>query len=148
MRIREIIYEDLDTGVDNSAGMSAIEDEADTRGDSALVTSLEWLRNEAEETSAVTPRVAVDTVINRVRNIPGNEAFNFAALDAAFKSNDVVKGLIKSIKDDTHTGTKYIYLTPPENTIDDTGSMDGTAGAKPGDSSKIVSGMAKRAAGN
>jgi hypothetical protein len=148
MRIREIIYEDLDTGVDTSAGMSAIEDEADTRGDSALVTSLEWLRNEAEETSAVTPRVAVDTVINRVRNIPGNEAFNFAALDAAFKSNDVVKALIKSIKDDTHTGTKYIYLTPPENTIDDTGSMDGTSGAKQGDSSKIVSGMAKRAAGN
>lgn len=147
MRISEIIREDLDTGIDNSAGMGAIEDEADTRGDSALVTSLEWLRNEAEETSAVTPRVAVDTVINRVRNIPGNEAFNFAALDAAFKSNDVVKGLIKSIKDDTHTGTKYIYLTPPENTIDDTDSMDGTPGVKQGDSSKIVSGMAKRAAG-
>ena len=97
MRIRDIIAESF---IENEA----IEDEAETRGDSALITVLEWLRHEAEQSAAVTPRVAVDTVIERVRDIPGNEAFNFAALDAAFKSNDTVKGLIKAIKDDPLEG--------------------------------------------
>ena len=139
MRISEIIFEDLAGG--------AIEDEAETRGDSALLTALEWLRTEAEAASAVTPRVAVDTVINRVRNIPGNEAFNFAALDAAFKSNDAVKSLIKSIKDDTHTGGKYIYLSPPESEVDDSDPL-GADSAPKGDPTKIVSKMAARAAAN
>lgn len=137
MRISEIIFEGI-----NDIG--PIEDEADTRGDSALLTTLEWLRTEAEETSAVTPRVAVDTVIDRVRAIPGNEAFNFAALDAAFKSNDAVKKLIKGIKDDPKTGGKYVYLSPPENTVDDTDPL-GATGAAPGDPSKIVSKMANKA---
>jgi hypothetical protein len=141
MRIRDIILEDP------QLEFETIEDEADTRGDSALITTLEWLRNEAEQSNAVTPRVAVDTVINRVREIPGNEAFNFAALDGAFSSNDVVKSLIKKIDDDTHSGTKYVYLSPPENTVDDSDPL-GAQGAAPGDPSKIVSSMAKRAAGN
>jgi hypothetical protein len=141
MRISEIILEDIE--LDDHT--SAIEDEADSRGDSALITALEWLRNEAEESNAVTPRVSVDTVINRVRDIPGNEAFNFAALDAAFKSNDTIKSLIKKIDDDTHSGTKYIYLTPPENTIDPEDPL-GAQGAPAGDPSKIVSKMANRAA--
>jgi hypothetical protein len=140
MRINEIILE--------SFGMNEmIEDEAETRGDSALITVLEWLRNEAEASSAVTPRVAVDTVIERVRDIPGNEAFNFAALDAAFKSNDTIKSLIKSIKDDEKTGGKYIYLAPPENTVDDTDPL-GAQTAPKGDPTKIVQKMANRAAAN
>jgi hypothetical protein len=138
MRIREVIFEDLENP-------SAIEDEAETRGDSALITALEWLRNEAQESNAVTPRVAVDTVIERVRNIPGNEAFNFAALDAAQKSNDTVKSLIKSIKDDPHTGTKYIYLALPENTVDTEDPFRADPGVS-ANSAKVVSSMAKRAA--
>ena len=122
-----------------------IEDEAETRGDAALITVLEWLRNEAEASSAVTPRVAVDTVIERVRDIPGNEAFNFAALDAAYKSNDTIKSLIKGIKDDEKTGGKYVYLAPPENTVDDTDPL-GAGTAPKGDPSKIVQKMANRAA--
>lgn len=139
MRINEIIFEDLGGGV--------IEDEAETRGDSALITALEWLRNEADQSGAVTPRVAVDTVIDRVRAIPGSEAFNFAALDAAQKSNDTVKSLIKSIKDDPHTGDKYVYLSPAENTVDDSDPL-GANGAPPGDPAKVVSKMASRAAKN
>jgi hypothetical protein len=139
MRIRDIILEsDLE--------FEAIEDEADTRGDSALITALEWLRHEAQESSAVTPRVKVDTVIERVRAIPGNEAFNYAALEAANDHNETVKSLIKDIKDDDKTGAKYIYLALPENTIDNEDPL-ASADVNP-DSAKIVSKMASRAASN
>lgn len=139
MRIRDILesFELAD---------EAIEDEADTRGDSALITALEWLRNQATQSSAVTPRVKVDTVIERVRAIPGNEAFNYAALEAANEHNEVVQSLIKDIKDDDKTGSKYIYLSLPENTIDPADPLSVDAGVS-ADSSKVVSSMAKRAAG-
>jgi hypothetical protein len=131
------------------AGVSPIEDEAEQRGDYALITTLEWLRHEAEESEAVTPRIAVDTVIERVQNIPGNEAFNFAALDAAFKTNPAVKSLIKSIKDDSKNGTKYIYLTRSEDQIDEpeseSGDSDEDGEKSKEDSSNIVKDMAKRA---
>lgn len=139
MRIRDIILEsDLE--------FEAIEDEADTRGDSALITALEWLRHEAQESSAVTPRVKVDTVIERVRAIPGNEAFNYAALEAANNHNETVKSLIKDIKDDDKTGAKYVYLSLPENTVDNEDPL-ASADVNP-DSAKIVSKMASRAASN
>lgn len=140
MRICDIILEsDLE--------FEAIEDEADTRGDSALITALEWLRHEATESNAVTPRVKVDTVIERVRAIPGNEAFNYAALEAANEHNDTVKSLIKDIKDDEKTGAKYIYLALPENTVDNADPLNVDAGVQ-ADNAKVVSSMAKRAAGN
>jgi hypothetical protein len=139
MRIKDIILESF---IENEV----IEDEADTRGDAALITALEWLRNEAQQSSAVTPRVKVDTVIERVRAIPGNEAFNYAALESAKEHNEVVKSLIKDIKDDEKTGSKYIYLALPENTIDPADPLSVDAGVS-SDSSKVVSSMAKRAAG-
>jgi hypothetical protein len=139
MRVSEIILESAEI-VDE-----VIEDEAETRGDSALITALEWLRNEANQSGAVTPRVKVDTVINQVRNIPGNEAFNFAALDAAHQHNDSVKALIKDIKDDEHTGAKYVYLAPAESELDPSDPL-GAETAAPGDPAKVVSSMAKRAA--
>lgn len=145
MRIRDIIFEGDDTfGTPNEA----IEDEAETRGDAALITALEWLRNEAAQSNAVTPRVKVDTVIERVRAIPGNEAFNYANLDAAIKSNESVKNMVQGTpKDDPQTGGKYLYLAPAENTIDDTeGQMDNTGGGNPKDPAKVVGAMAKRAA--
>ena len=139
MRVSEIILESAEI-VDE-----VIEDEAESRGDSALITTLEWLRNEAEQSNAVTPRVKVDTIINAVRNIPGNEAFNFAALDAAHQHNDSIKSLIKDIKDDEKTGTKYVYLAPPESELDSSDPL-GAETAAPGDPAKVVSNMAKRAA--
>jgi hypothetical protein len=139
MRASEIILESAEI-VDE-----VIEDEAESRGDSALITTLEWLRNEAEKSNAVTPRVKVDTIINAVRNIPGNEAFNFAALDAAHQHNDSIKSLIKDIKDDEKTGTKYVYLAPPESELDSSDPL-GAETAAPGDPAKVVSSMAKRAA--
>jgi hypothetical protein len=141
MRIKDIILESIEELLPE-----VIEDEAETRGDSALITVLEWLRNEAQQSNAVTPRIKVDTIIDRVRGIPGNEAFNYAALEAAFQHNDSIKGLIKDIKDDDHTGSKYVYLAPPEHTVDNTDPL-GAATASPGDPAKVVSSMAKRAAG-
>ena len=138
MRIRDIILED------SQIEFEAIEDEADTRGDSALITALEWLRHEATESNAVTPRVKVDTVIERVRAIPGNEAFNYAALEAANDHNDTVKSLIKDIKDDEKTGAKYIYLALPENTVDDTDPLNVDSDVQ-ADNARVVSSMAKRA---
>ena len=84
-------------------------------------------------------------MIERVRAIPGNEAFNFAALDAAYDHNDTVKSLIKDIKDDEKTGAKYIYLSLPENTVDEPVAGD-DQGTDPTDSAKIVSKMAANAA--
>jgi hypothetical protein len=136
MRISEVIVESID---------EVIEDEAETRGDASLITALEWLRNQASNSNAVTPRVKVDTVINQVRNIPGNEAFNFAALDAAYQHNDSIKALIKDIKDDETTGAKYVYLAPPESELDPEDPL-GARGAPAGDPARVVSSMAKRAA--
>ena len=139
MRIRDIIVES-----EFDDPMSAIEDEADSRGDSALITTLEWLRHEAEKSNAVTPRVKVDTILNRVRSIPGNEQFNFAALEAAKDHNETIKTLIKDIKDEEKTGEKYVYLAPPENELQSE-PTDGQ-GTDPVASAKIVSKMASNAA--
>ena len=144
MKIRDIIVESIDEA-EFDIEQDSIEEEADSRGDASLITALEWLRHEATNSGAVTPRVKVDTVILRVRNIPGNEAFNYAALEAAHEHNETVKSLIKDIKDDPKTGTKYIYLALPENTIDDSDPL-GADSAPAGDPSKIVGKMASRAA--
>lgn len=140
MRINEIILESVD--LDET---DVIEDEAETRGDSALLTVLELLRHEAQASDAVTPRVAVDTVVDRVRAIPGSESFNYANLEAAKEHNDAVKAVIKDIKDDEKTGKKYVYLAPPESELDDSDPL-GARTAEPGDPAKVVSKMAARAA--
>jgi len=141
MRIRDILesrFHQMD---------EVIEDEAESRGDSALLTALEWLRNEADVSGAITPRVKVNTVIDRVRNIPGNEAFNYANLEDAKEHNDTIKNMIKDIKDDDKTGDKYVYLAPKESELDNSDPL-GAQGAPAGDPAKVVSSMAKRAAGN
>lgn len=140
MRVNEIIKESVD--LDET---DVIEDEAETRGDSALLTVLDLLRNDAQASNAVTPRVAVDTVVDRVRAIPGNEQFNYANLEAAKEHNDAVKAIIKDIKDDEKTGKKYVYLSPPESELDDADPL-GAKTAPPGDPAKVVSKMAARAA--
>jgi hypothetical protein len=108
---------------------------------------LEFLRNQAAESGAVTPRVKVDTVIDRVRAIPGNEQFNYASLDKAKNDNDTVKNMIKNIDDDPKTGAKYVYLTPPESEVDNTEGGMGDGGSIDSDkANNIVSKMAKHAA--
>ena len=99
MRAYEFIVEGLN---------DIIEDEADSRGDGNLITTLETLRNRAHTTHDV-PMVRVDSLINIIRKIPGSEMFTVENLLDAYKTNDTVKNLIKDIKDNKD-GVKYAYL--------------------------------------
>jgi len=138
MRYSEIIAED--------SGISGIiEDEAETRGDSVLLTALEELRNRAHGHSV--PRVRVDSLVNLIKRLPGGEMFNADALEGARKSNEAVKNLIADIKDDEN-GVKYVYLTKFN---DDEFSDSETPGTDTGAQTapeKTVASMANRALGN
>lgn len=101
MYIKEIIVEDI---VDDM-----LEDEADTRGDANLITTLEFLRNRAHDTH-VQPKIRADSLINLVQTT-GEQAFTLENLLNAFKTNQELKSLIKDIKDDNN-GVKYVYLNP------------------------------------
>ena len=76
----------------------------------------------------------------------GHPEFNFAALDASFKSNDQVKNLIKKIEDDQN-GVKYVYLVSADPMVD-TSEVGDEAGAEGSTQpEKTVDSMAKRALG-
>lgn len=137
MRFHEFVNEDID---------DMIEDEADTRGDSVLVTTLEELRNRARGHSV--PRVRVDSLVNLIKRLPGGEMFNAEALESARKSNEAVKNLIADVKDDEN-GVKYVYLTPFKED-DFGGEVTAGDGEKVGQTApeKTVSSMANRALGS
>lgn len=133
MRIRDIIVED---SIDD-----IIEDEADGRGDSNLITALEFLRSRAHDTH-VQPRVRADSLINLVQTT-GEQQFTLENLLDSFKDNSAVKNLIKDIKDDNN-GVKYVYLAP---FADDADEMDiGNSEAPKSAPEKTVDSMASRAA--
>jgi hypothetical protein len=137
MRYTEFVVE--------SSGIGAmIEDEADARGDSVLLTALDELRNRAH--GHMVPRVRADSLINLIKKLPGGEMFNAEALENARKSNEAVKNLITDIKDDEN-GVKYVYLkTFDDDGFGDTEETGGTAGETAPE--KTVSQMANRALGN
>jgi hypothetical protein len=137
MRYTEFVVE--------SSGIGAmIEDEADARGDSVLLTALDELRNRAH--GHMVPRVRADSLINLIKKLPGGEMFNAEALENARKSNEAVKNLITDIKDDEN-GVKYVYLkTFDDDGFGDTEEIGDTAGETAPE--KTVSQMANRALGN
>mgnify|MGYP000087134590 CR=1 FL=1 len=136
MRFREFVTESSGLG-------EIIEDEAETRGDSVLVTALEALRNRAH--GHTVPKVRVDALVNLIKKLPGGEMFNAEALDRARKSNDAVKNLVTDIKDDEN-GVKYVYLATfsDDGFSDESEAGDGETGAMTAPE-KTVSGMANRA---
>jgi hypothetical protein len=137
MRIREIILEDFET-------MDEVIQDASERPEYAvLISTLENLRSQAGEKD--TPRIEANKLIDIVKNIPGGEGFNQALLDSAYKDNETVKGLIKSVKVDPHNGVNYVNLAPNEQYLDTQDPL-GADSAPAGDPSKIVSKMANRAA--
>jgi len=138
MRATEFIYEafgDMDDG---------IEDEADVRGDSNLADVLETLRNQAHDTHDV-PMIRVDSLINRVRSLPGTEMFTVENLMDAYKSNETIKNLVKDIKDNKD-GVKYLYLTTFADDPDSGDTQLGAAGGAVSNPEKTIDSMAKRAA--
>ena len=146
MRIYEIITEALDAIGTDDAGDGVVKDKSDRPEYTALITALENLRN--SNPGAKSPSIEADVLINMVKHIPGGEGFHQALLDSAAKDNDIVKGLIKDIKVDPHDGKNYVNLMPPESASEPDSGVAGPGldGAGPDNGSKVVSGMAKRAA--
>lgn len=132
MRAYEFIIEAID---------DYIEDEADARGDTSLVSTLETLRNRANDTHDV-PMIRVDSLINIIRKLPGSEMFTVENLLDAYKTNEAVKNLIKDIKDNKD-GVKYVYLATFADTPENEDAAFASANIK--DPSKTVNAMAKRA---
>lgn len=121
-----------------------IEDEAESRGDGNLLTTLEYLRNQSAGKHLV-PRVRVDSLINMI-NMHGDGAdYSNNDLMNAYKTNEVVKNLIADIKEDEKTGIKYVYLKPIGG--EDMGDVEGGKGNS-SEPEKIVSGMADKAIAN
>ena len=132
MRFAEIIRE------------SMVEDEAESRGDAALIDRLEFLRNRDHVKTHMVPRVRVDALIQLVQKQPGNEQFNLQGLEQAYKTNTAVKNLIADIKDDEKTGIKYVYLTQFGDETD-AGESAPAATSPTMDPQAVVGSMAKRA---
>lgn len=136
MKIRDVIVEDH---IDDM-----LEDEADGRGDSNLITTLEFLRNRAHNTH-VQPKIRVDSLIKLVQHT-GEQQFNLENLLAAQSGNEHIKALIKDIKDDP-SGVKYVYLSPFADDKDDLESS-GDENAPKTAPEKTVDSMAKSALAN
>ena len=73
-----------------------IEDEADARGDAALLTTLEVLRNQSAGKHLV-PRVQANTLINIVNNQGTEQGYTLKSLLDAYKTNEAVKNLVSDI---------------------------------------------------
>ena len=120
-----------------------IEDEANDRGDSDLISALSFLQNRSNDTHLV-PKIRVDALINMVQNT-GAVQFNLEALLDAFKTNDTVKNFIKDISDDDN-GTKYVYIQSKAE--DEFSAVPGDMNAPRTPPEKIVGSMAKSALAN
>ena len=120
-----------------------IEDEADARGDAALLTTLEVLRNQSAGKHLV-PRVQANTLINIVNNQGTDSSYTLKSLLDAYKTNEAVKNLIADIKDDDD-GVKYVYLQPIDGE-ELGGDLEGSTTSSEPD--KIVSKMADKAIAN
>ena len=120
-----------------------IEDEANDRGDSDLISALSFLQSRSNDTHLV-PKIRVDALINMVQNT-GAVQFNLEALLDAFKTNDTVKNFIKDISDDDN-GTKYVYLQSKAE--DEFSAVPGDMNAPRTPPEKIVGSMAKSALAN
>jgi hypothetical protein len=131
MRAHEFITEALD---------DYLEDEADVRGDSNLVSTLETLRNRAHDSHDV-PMIRVDSLINIIRRLPGSEMFTVENLLDAYKSNTNVKNLIKDIKDNKD-GVKYAYLATFADSPESEDEAVASADIK--NSDKTINAMVKR----
>ena len=126
--------EDLSNYDDVSAH---VQDDANQESDDALATVL----RDIQFSGAEEPKIMAKSLISLVRNQPGGEAFDKAALEKA-KSNKF-KDVIKNIEADDD-GTMWVHIAPPEP-LDNAEGGD-VGGISADKAASTVSQMAKRAA--
>lgn len=148
MRYREFARQLSEGPLDSPEDLSSysnvsdhVVDDADQESDDALATVL----RDIQFSGAEEPKIMVKSLISMVRNQPGGESFDRAALEKA-KSNKF-KDVIKNIEADDE-GTMWVHVEPPEplDTPDDDTAMTGGGGVSPDKAASTVSQMAKRAA--
>jgi len=130
MRIREIA-EDGET------------DNTDTNtADADLITTLEFLRNRAHN-KKLTPVISTQSLINMVKNIGGNEFFNYENLLSAQEQNPAVGEIVKNIDQDKVTLNGFGDETDAD-AVDQQEADKEHTGPTP-DPQKVVGSMAKKA---
>jgi hypothetical protein len=132
MRFREFIAE---VAIDD-----LIEDEAQDPAILNLIDILDQWRFRSGNLHTV-PKIRASSLINLVQK--DSPQFNLATLEQARTNNELLKNLIKDIKDD-EAGVKYVYLN--SGTGDDDSEMGiGDMNAPRTPPEKIVGSMAKSA---
>lgn len=134
MRISEIICEDALDAI--------IEDEANDPVIMYLIEVLESIRERSHNLHQI-PRVRVGSLIKLIQL--KHPQFNLDILDMAKSNNNIVKGMIKDIKDDPNSGEKYLYVSPLADELEaerDQADVEKSAQQK----SNVVDNMASQAA--
>ena len=140
MRITEIICEDLDQPEVNH------NDKAEAHGYNDLMNALVTVQSQLVFQHAI-PREETHKIVAMVNAERGDNSFRWTDLNDAIKSGQF-KDVVEKIEPDEKTGVNYVYFVTPETQVQSTVDGGGAgAGGAPNDSSKVVSQMAKRAAG-
>lgn len=140
MRITEIICEDLDQPEVNH------NDKADAHGYNDIMNALVTVQTQLAFQHAI-PREETHKIVAMVNAERGDNSFRWTDLNDAIKSGQF-KDVVEKIEPDDKTGVNYVYFVTPETQVQSTVDGGGATGGSPNDSSKVVSQMAKRAAGN
>jgi hypothetical protein len=142
MRIRDIILEDLDQSDINN------NDKADAHGYNDIMNALVTTQSQLAFTHAI-PREETSQIVNMVNSVRGDNSFRWTDLNDAIKSGQF-KDVVEKIEPDDRTGINYVYFVTPDTQIsaDAAGqNAGGGVGFSANNSDKVVSQMAKRAAG-
>jgi len=149
MRITEIIREDLGQPPTQGPDLGAEpnhNDKADAHGYNDIMNALATTQSQLAFTHAI-PREEAAKVVAMVNAQRGDNSFRWTDLNDAIKSGQF-KDVVEKIEPDEKTGVNYIYFVTPETQVQSTVDGGGAgAGGSPKDSGKVVSQMAKRAAG-
>jgi DNA polymerase II large subunit len=113
-----------------------------------LIPSLSNLISILDNLRSKTDQIRIDSLVNLVRKRPGSEMFNIDLLVDAYKNNEIVKNLVRDIKDDD-SGVKYVHLKGLTNDNDellpDTKGISGNYPVGSRNPQTTVKAMAKRA---
>jgi hypothetical protein len=158
MKIRDIILEDF--GSDAAPGVDPLDaprpqepslagdinhnDKAEAHGYNDIMNALVTTQSQLAFIHAI-PREETSKIVAMVNAERGDNSFRWTDLNDAIKSGQF-KDVVEKIEPDEKTGVNYVYFVTPETQVQSTVDGGGTGGS-PKDSSKVVSQMAKRAAG-